>query len=375
MILFAPILATAQVQPYTYKGSVPVAADFLNIPTDVRGMGMGNLGVATGGDDASIFTNPGKIGFTDEYRYTELTTIGISYSPVATALDKNIKMLTLTGYQWLDEGQYLGLSLQYFSLGDVKFYDDQANETNFVIPNEYAFGLTYSKKFNENIGLGMTAKGILSNLTGGQNVGAEKTNSGLAVAVDVGLFGQVPNNDNKISYGLALTNLGSKISYMEGGTKNYLPMNLKFGGSYKYAFGEENYLLTGLEFSKPLIPSAPEYDSQGNIAKGENPIKSVPAAIFSSFGDSPDGFAGELKEFGSSFGIEAGFNNQFFVRGGYFAQAKQAGIASYITFGLGFHKDFDTKRLRINLAYAMPSTQNFALKGMFKIGLAFNMFE
>ena len=53
--------------------------------------------------------------------------------------------------------------------------------------------------------------------------------------------------------------------------------------------------------------------------------------IFKSFGDSPNGFKGELEEIMASIGLEYNYNQQFFVRGGYYYENKyQAGGAQEI---------------------------------------------
>lgn len=354
---------------------VPVSADFLRLPVNVRGAGMGNLSVANGGDANSVFGNPALIAFNDENNYNEISSFSSTFSPIAVDLTKDIKYLTLNGHTWINQGEYIGMSLQYLSLGDVHFYDSQANETNFVRPNEWAIGGTYAKQFNSSLGMGITFKGIFSSLTGGAELEGIKTRGGFALAADFGLYGRIPDAaDNEISYGFALTNIGSKINYSDSEEKSFLPMALRFGGGYKYIINE-SYVRVGLELNKMLIPSQPIYDQDRKIIKGEDPNKTVPGAIFSSFNDHPDGISGEIKEFGLSIGAEAGFNDSFFFRGGIYSEAKQMGLGSFASVGLGFKKEFSNKRLGIDIAYLIPTGENFSLKSSFKFGISLSISE
>ncbi len=58
--------------------------------------------------------------------------------------------------------------------------------------------------------------------------------------------------------------------------------------------------------------------------------------IFKSFGDSPNGFKGELEEIMASIGLEYNYNQQFFVRGGYYYENKYQGNRQYFSVGAGF---------------------------------------
>jgi len=63
--------------------------------------------------------------------------------------------------------------------------------------------------------------------------------------------------------------------------------------------------------------------------------KSVITGWFSSFGDAPDGFKEEIKEFQLSLGAEYWYNNQFALRAGYFYEDKTKGNRKYFYNGCG----------------------------------------
>ena len=79
--------------------------------------------------------------------------------------------------------------------------------------------------------------------------------------------------------------------------------------------------------------------------------KSVIGSWFSSFGDAPDGFSEEIKEFQAALGAEYTYNNQFSLRAGYFYENKQKGNRRYFTAGLGIKYNV----FGFNFAYLLPS--------------------
>jgi hypothetical protein len=370
VLFFIPILTMAQ-NDNVVRNVTPVGAFFLNIPTDPRAFGMGNLTVASGDGSAASFSNPGRVPIIGSGDNEYVTSAYASYTPIATNLTKNIHALNLTAHRGIGKGGFVGLNIQYFSLGEARFYDEQANESGSTLLQEYAVGLFYAKRFSAALSMGLTTKVIVSSLAANREANGINTTPGFALAIDYGLYGETASN---ISYGLTLTNMGTKISYSNSTYKSYLPMNIKFGGGYKYVINEKSYLFTGLEVTKPLIPSDPVDDSTDSNGNEIGASKSIPSAIFSSFTDSPSGFSGEINEFGMGAGAEFCFNDLFFTRMGYFSQGKQVVSGGYFTLGLGFIKAFSANRLKVDLAYAVPTKSNLALRGNFKIGLGFSVY-
>lgn len=371
LLLFISFTAYSQDQ-YVYRGTVPTTADFLKINVDPITSAMGNLIVSSGPTPFCSFKSPGSVAISSNS--DELTNFAFSYIPLATPLSKDIKMMTFTANQWVTDGTYIGLNIQYFTMGDVHFFDEQANEIGFTIPQEYSFGLFYAKSFSETLNMGATIKGIYSSLSGKTDFNGNKTKPAFGIALDYSVNGIAPINNNFISYGLSLNNIGTKMS-ISNGTKSYIPMALQLGVGYKFMLGDRDYFFTGLEFGKMLVPSAPVYNQNGNIISGSNPDISVPQAIFSSFVDSPDGANGELKEVAVSLGAELCFKNQFFIRAGYNNESQGNGLGSYASFGLGLNKDFGNKRIKINISYGSATGENYSIKNSIKLGVALAIWE
>ncbi|QEC40815.1 type IX secretion system outer membrane channel protein PorV [Pseudobacter ginsenosidimutans] len=365
----------AQGQDTEYRPPNPVTSSvpFLRISPDARAGGMGDLGLATTPDASSAFWNLAKTPFTKN-------DIGISltYTPWLKDLGLNdVYLLTATGYVKLDELQALSASVRYFSLGNIQFTNFSGTDLGEGRPREFGVDFGYSRKLSDKIGLGIALRYINSNLAAGQEVDGTTYKTGHAVAGDLSFFYTgVNENGQGWNFGAALSNLGTKIGYTnDAKQKDYIPANLGIGTSYTAAIDETNKITFGLDINKLLVPTPPistgdfQQDS-AILAKYRD--KSVVGSWFSSFGDAPDGFSEELKEFQFSVGAEYGYNEQFFVRAGYFYENKDKGNRKYFTLGLGLKYNV----FGLNFSYLVPSGSGVnrnPLSNTLRFGLVFDL--
>ena len=208
----------------------------------------------------------------------------------------------------------------------------------------------YSRKLADKLSLGVALRFINSSLANAQ-IGGVSYKPGNAVAGDLGLYYvSNPESGSGLSAGLAMTNLGSKISYTSDATqRDFIPANMTLGAMYTKISNEVNRLSVGVDIHKLMVPTPPMLgDSAGMISYR---TKSVVGSWFSSFGDAPGGFSEELKEFAFSLGGEFSYNEQFAIRGGYFYENKNKGNRQYFSMGAGFKYN----NLNINLSYLIPS--------------------
>ncbi len=336
---------------------VTSAVPFLRISPDARAGGMGDLGVATSPDANSSFWNLAKTPFAlNKYG------VGLTYTPWLKDLGLNdVYLLSLAGYYQMDELQSISASIRYFSLGNIQFTDGAGNDFGEGRPREVVFDLGYSRKLSDQLVLGIALRYIHSNLVG--NLADQNTTyqAGNAVAGDISIFYTGLNEIGQgWNFGAALTNLGSKIGYTKDATqKDFIPANIGLGANYTSVFDETNKISFGLELNKLLVPTPPRYidesnpdsDSLNQIINENYRGKSVVSSWVSSFGDAPDGFGEELKEFQISVGAEYSYNNQFFARAGYFYENKTKGNRKYFTLGLGIKYNV----FGLNFSYLVPS--------------------
>jgi hypothetical protein len=327
---------------------VTTAVPFLRISPDARSGGMGDIGVATTPDASAGFWNIGKVAFNESKGGIVAT-----YTPWLKDLVNDVYLASLAGYYKFDETQALNLSLRYFSLGNIQFTDGLGNDWGSAKPREFSVDLGYSRKLTDKAGIGVALRYINSNLTGGGVTSGSTTYKvGSSVAGDIGFYYDAKNTaGNGWAFGATMTNLGSKVSYTDNADmKDFIPANLGLGTTWTKNFNEQNKLTFGLDINKLLVPTPPSDLSDPN-AIAQYRKKSVVGSWFSSFGDAPDGFKEELKEFQLSAGAEYWYNNQFALRAGYFWEDATKGNRRYFTAGLGIKYNI----FGLNFSYLLPS--------------------
>ena len=299
--------------------------------------------------------------------------VGISYSPWLRNLVPDINIAYLTGYKRIDAKQVIAGSLLYSSLGIVPFTDEFGNAIRDINPNEFALDAAYSRLFSENISGSIAFRFIYSNLTGGIYSGGVATKAGISFAADISGYYQknirYGSKDGSMAFGLNFSNIGSKMSYSDAQTSDFIPMNMRLGAATTIELDEHNKLTATLDLNKLLVPTPPMYNtSTGAIIDGRDPNVSVPVAFFTSLFDAPGGFEEEMREITFSPGLEYWYNNQFAIRGGYFHENETKGNRKYFTAGAGFRLNIFT----IDFSYLMPLAQNHPLAQTLRFSLAFD---
>lgn len=347
--------------------AIQTVVPFLTIAPDSRAGAMGDAGVATTPDVYSMHWNPAKLAFIDGKGG-----VGISYSPWLRNLVPDINIAYLTGYYRIDDKQVASASLLYSSLGDVPFTNDFGDLERTFNPNELAFDLGYSRKFAEKFSGGIAFRFIYSNLTGGAFAGGAATKPGISFAADISGYYRSDvdlfSKDGEIAFGLNFSNIGSKMSYSDAQTNDFIPMIFRVGTSATVEFDNYNKLTLTLDLNKLLVPTPPIYNTDMEIIDGKDPNVSVPIAIFQSFYDAPGGFREEMREITYSLGTEYWYNNQFAIRGGYFHENETKGNRKYFTTGAGFK----LKGFTIDFSYLMPLAQNHPLARTLRFSLSFD---
>ena len=349
--------------------AIQTVVPFLTIAPDSRAGGMGDAGVATSPDVYSMHWNPAKFAFIDGNGG-----IGISYAPWLRNLVPDINIAYLTGYKRIDTKQVVAASLLYSSLGDVPFTDEFGNLERTFTPNEFALDAAYSRLFSENFSGSIAFRFIYSNLTGGSYSGGVATRPGISFASDISGYYQKKitlfNKDGQLGVGLNFSNIGTKMSYSQSQSSDFIPMNMRLGASATINIDTYNKITLTLDLNKLLVPTPPIYSSvkPDSIIKGKDPNVSVPVAIFQSFYDAPGGFKEEMHEITYSTGVEYWYNNQFALRGGFFYEDPTKGNRKYFTTGAGFR----LKAFTLDFSYLMPLAQNHPLAHTLRFSIAFD---
>ena len=368
MLIGSSISVTAQSNANPIN-VVTTAVPFLRISPDARSGGMGDVGVATIPDANSIFWNLSKIPFA-----ASKSSIALTYTPWLKGLGLNdVYLVSGAGYYQLDELQAISGSLRYFSLGNIQFTDNLGNALQTYRPREFSVDAGYSRKLSDKLGVGVALRYINSNLASGQSASGSTYKTGSAVSGDLSLFndGSQGGSASGLNWGIAITNLGSKIGYTSDATeKDFIPANIGLGVAYVNVFDETSKITFGLDVNKLLVPTPPAIGDEQGL--NDYHSKGVVGSWFSSFGDAPGGFSEELKEFQVSAGAEYVYMDQFAFRAGYFYEAPTKGDRQYFTVGAGLNYNM----FGLNLSYLIPSgsgiNQN-PLSNTLRFSIVFNL--
>ena len=313
--------------------TITTAVPFLLIGPDARAGAMGDVGVATSPDVNSMHWNPAKLAFVEN----DLG-VSISFVPWLRALVNDINLSYVTGYTKIGDRQAIGFELGYFSLGQITFTDVNGGLIGNYTPNEWVIGSAYSRKLSDIFSLSIGGKYVLSDLTGGQYTGGIPTASGKSFAADVSAFYAKPirmaGQDMDLSIGLNISNIGSKVSYTETSTRDFIPINMRLGTALGADIDDYNKISLAIDMNKLLVPTPPITD-KGEIKLGQSGDVGVVSGIFQSFGDAPGGYKEEFREINYSVGSEYWYNDQFALRAGYFNEHDTKGGRKYFTFGMG----------------------------------------
>lgn len=344
--------------------TVNTAVPFLRISPDARSGAMGDVGLAISPDANSVYWNLSKLPFAEKK-----AAIAVTYTPWLKELVNDVFLAQVAGYTQLDENQAIGGSLRYFSLGDIQFTDWTGQATGNFRPREFAFDAGYARRLSENWSIGLALRYIHSSLASGLTADQQTIRPGRAVSADLSTY-YTKNFEkdngvvNTLSVGLAMTNIGTKISYTQSAQKDFLPTNLGLGAAYTIGIDEYNKVTFALDVNKLMVPT-PQSDST-------YPDKSVLEGLFSSFGDAPGGFKEELHELMYSVGGEYWYNNQFAVRAGYYNEHATKGNRKYFTAGVGVKYDI----FGLNFSYLVPTgagIQRNPLSNTLRFTLSFDL--
>lgn len=384
--------------------TITTAVPFLLIAPDSRMGAMGDVGVAATPDASAMHWNASKLIFAKER-----TGLLIGYTPWLRTLVPDISLSYLSGYHKLkNDKMAIGASIKYFSLGDIQFTDDYGNELRKFNPNEFSFDLGLSAKLGRDVSGGFTLKYLNSNLTGGVEVQGAATKPGQMVAADLSLYYvndrmELADRDIEVAFGLAISNIGGKISYSNTTNKDFLPTNLRLGPRFTYKIDKLNSITIHADFNKLLVPTPPIYKVDtsgaitGEIGAGKDPNRSVVEGMFSSFYDAPgnpkldadgnyvegsDGtyevekgsvFREEMREINWGVGMEYWYDELFALRAGYFWEHELKGNRKYFTVGAGFRYNI----LGLDFSYLIPayfgnSAQQSPLQNTLRFSLLLN---
>jgi hypothetical protein len=350
----------------------------LSIAPDARAGALGDVGVATEPDANSQYWNPAKYPFN-----IARAGVSMSYTPWLRQIVSDIDLVNLAGFYRIGDYSAVSASLTYFSLGEV-FVENEMT----IKPYEMAFDVAYSRMLSETFSAAIALRYIHSDL---QYNYAEDMSPGNAFAADIALYYNkylmLGSHECLLGLGLNASNIGTKISYDDGATNEFIPTNLRLGASLLVPLNEYNTISVSADINKLMVPTKPSYSKfleesgyeQGDNSyyseyqtwlesTGYNDISPI-TGIFKSFADAPGGFSEEMKEIYFGVGVEYCYNQQFSLRGGYHYENEYKGNRKYFTLGAGFRMSV----FSLDAAYLISTAQSNPLDQTLRFSLSFDM--
>ncbi len=351
--------------------AITTATPFLLIAADARAAGLGDQGVATSPDAFSQQWNPAKYAFIKKKQ-----AVGVNYTPYLSNLVNDIFLGNVNYYNRLNERSAFAASFRYFSLGDIEFRQtgDPNELANTQRPNEFTLDISYALKLNDRFSMAVAGRYLRSDLRL-QGLGGDASAAG-SFGVDISGFYRsdeiaFSSFNGRWRAGATISNIGPKIRYDDAGQENFIPTNFRIGGAFDFIFNEDNRISPSIEFSKLLVPTPKDFDNDGDIdAEDNREYQDISefGAIFSSWGDAPDGFSEELKEITWSLGAEYMYRDVFAFRAGYFNEAEDKGARKFLSLGAGFR--YTSINLDVSYLFSTSAVKS-PLEGTLRFGLTF----
>lgn len=366
---------------------ITTGVPFLLIAADARSAGMADMGVATSADAYSQQYNPAKYAFSLNGQG-----FSMSYTPYLVDIANDISLGQVTYYNRINDRSAFAGSLRYFGLGDIDLRQSFEDTPRTVSPNELAIDGSYALKLSEQFSMAIAGRYIRSNLKIPD--GTSDASAASTFAFDVAGFYQSEEEaysdfNGRWRAGFNLQNLGPKIKYdNDANNGNFIPSNLRLGAGFDFIFDEYNKVAVTGEVTKLLVPTQQVSRSDdgmydGKDQNGDGVVDDADyqiavsdyrkmgwvSGVFKSFGDAPDGFSEELKEFTWALGAEYSYQDSFSIRTGYFNESVEKGARKYLTLGAGFKYQI----VKVDLSYLFSASKvKNPLENTLRFSLTFN---
>ena len=211
---------------YSKKDAGTSAAQFLKLGAGARAAGMGEALAAAADDSTAIYWNPAGLARVNARSLSVMHAAwfeGITYDWISFAMPCR------------DRGVF-GVGVQYLSYGSIKKTDNTGLETGDFSPADLSVSLSFAGKLL-GFGLGANIKYISQKII----------NSAIAYAADFGAQYQSRDMlDNRLIFGLAVQNVGTKVKFIS--EEDPLPLNVKLGAAYSI---KKNWLAV-LDINAPV---------------------------------------------------------------------------------------------------------------------------
>ncbi|MCW9709259.1 PorV/PorQ family protein, partial [Fodinibius salsisoli] len=334
LLLLVPLAGRGQVNQ--------IAVPALRVEPDPVATGRGFTGVADPVGARAVFWNPAGLAGQQGLQ------LGFSRFRWVPALDDELTY----NYMMARYGN-IGGHVTFLNLGSQSYRDGQGATSGDFASYELSVGLSAGQTLiPEKLSVGLGVRFVSSRLVpSGQQVGGHQTEVGNTAAMDLGVLYrpgsyQVGSLAVEPSVGLAITNVGGRVSYSDSDHKDALPTLLRLGTSQQLWLDGDgsNSLTVSAEISKLLVRA----DSTGAAPPLE--------ALFSSWGSYEyyNGQSTQTVGLGEQLmiglGAEYWYGGLLAVRAGYYREGASNGGREFVTGGGSLRYG----ALQVNASLAIP---------------------
>jgi hypothetical protein len=168
----------------------------------------------------------------------------------------------------------IGANITFLTYGKIVRTDASGRVLGDFSAFDIAFTLSYGTQITSKVAGGISAKVIHSHLSE-QGAGREKgSGTSTGIAIDLGLM---YNISPRLNMGVAITNLGPEVSYIDVSQSDPLPRNLAIGLAWKVIQTSYNELLFTVEANKSLAERERTIleDFRDIVASPQSELKSI----------------------------------------------------------------------------------------------------
>ena len=335
IIMFTILLAGSNIFASGGNRNGTAGATELLIPVGVRGIAMSSANVATSYGVEALFWNPAGVakmeGSTDLMfsHMSYIADIGVDYGAVAANFG--------------DFG-VVSFNIKSLSMGEILITTTQNPDGTGATftPQMITAGLSYSKQLTDRIAVGVTANYISETID-------EVSATGFAFNVGA-VYDNLGDIDG-LSFGIVLKNIGPQMKFTGSGLNVFTEVtNFNRPNAY-YNINTESF----------------ELPSSFEIGFGYKPVLDEVNSLQFSGTFQNNNFSGDEYKGG----IEYGYNDMFFIRGGY-SYSETAQNEDYIygfSAGAGIH--YDIEGISVTVDYAYRDVDFFDANHVFGLTLGF----
>ena len=319
IIIMAAILLMVVSSSFAQDAVGTAGAQFLRVPVSARQVAMGGAALANVQGANALYWNPAQAALLEA---KSITTTHLEYFA-----DMNLNYVAATMPISAIGGTF-GVSLNVFSVGEIEVTTEDAPEGTGASINPYdlALGLTYARAITDRVAFGLTFKYIH------ESIGDVNANG---MALDIGF--SYRTGIQGLTMAVMMSNFGPAMKFEGSGLGRAQLLN-----DYNPNADASNIRFEAAPFE---LPSAIKFGVSYNVFSNENMRFTVNAD------EVVENFASDR----TCFGVEFGYNDLFFLRGGYGHQNDIGFDFDEVggpAFGGGLQKTLGNITLLVDYAYA-----------------------